>query len=403
MINLDLSRIFKSDAVATPLTATILGYVLQKEDNTEAVQKALKASGVILKYAKEFEDGTVIYKQSPDVSDEDLKDATIFKTGENLAVVCKGIDADAMTDGLQAATVVKELGFMPGLDMATNALMSNINAAFTDGTDIVTKVEEALGDFNSYVVAAATSIPAEAFKAEMAVKSATVPSGPVRTSQTDEMSAGNMDGESSWQNKGNTTVADDDAVNKNKDKTKLTEEADRIAAAAGYGTKKEDKERARKAGWQGENRRKEDKKDCDKKRRWGEQDDDGDEAKKTDMSAIMKELTEGIKKATSPMGDAITALAESMKGIQKSVGDLGGKVEVASKAATEAGELARKADATVKGALVGGATEDDLEQRVYKEAPADTGRTIDTAYDRTIRKSVKTVAEQRANSRRNMN
>jgi len=371
MINLDLSRIFKQDNA--PLTATILGYVLQKEDNTEAVQKALSASGVILKYAKEFEDGTVIYKQSEDVSDEDLKDATIFKTGENLAVVCKGIDAEAMTDGLQAATVVKELGFMPGIDMATNALMTNLNAAFADGKDVVAKAEEALTDFTSYVMAAATAIPAEAFKAEMAVKSATVPSGPVRTSQTDEMSAGNMGGE----NKGKThTPEEDDAVNKNKDGGKITAEAVAAKKAEDEAKEKQEKEEAAKKAAANPG---------------------------MDMSQITKALTEGIKLATAPIGDAMASLTETIKGIQKSVGDLGTKVEATAKAATEAGEIARKADATVKGALVGGATGDDPDgERVNKNESADSGRTIDTAYDRSIRKSVRSVSEQRNARRMNM-
>lgn len=169
-----LSRVFKREAPvlnkkSEPEQASILSFVVEKNEDFDAVKSALGEAGFSVEKMEENEDGTVSFKQSDEAVNED--EATVVRLSDSLIAVVKGFQPYCENMKTFAEAVGVE-NYYSGVDVASRALRQTINKALYDSDDLPTAkkaVTKALADFAGYVTGLIDGLPQAAFKAEKVV------------------------------------------------------------------------------------------------------------------------------------------------------------------------------------------------------------------------------------------
>lgn len=369
MINLDFRRIMKGRQDSKP---SIVGYVIAKTDKTPQIEAALKDVGV--KIDTVVEDGDVLVLRQDD-SDPAAKENVVVKLAPDFMVVCKGFDPYRMVEDMSFGEILKSQGFMPGFSMASEALYTSIRnslASAEDGSDAVSKIDDAVSEFHDYVLGLAKVIPQAAFKAMESFRK-------VKDEAEEEvkLAAAMSDAEKAHMAK---------MAPKDKMAFIRSSSADRAKV---MGVKKEDTDAAAKAAQEAVLKAEAEKKVKDEAEKVAKAAADaaakvvaaGAAEGAKDIAAVVKEV---LDKALKGVGDTITG---AIAPVTKSITDLTAKVELAVKDSAEAKVLAKKSADAVN-ATLNLTAEDDDASRSQKQETGSLG-IIDTAFNRNVRKSDK--------------
>ncbi len=359
---IDLSRAFKSDGAKQ---AQIVGYAIQKTDRSETIDAGLKAAGVTVDKVVEFDDGSMVYKQ--DDSDLNGKDIVPVRMDDDFVLLVKGFDPYSVGNSMGFDEIIKSQGFMPGLSMGMDALGTTIRTALSgadSAEDAVSKIEDALEQFSDYAAKLAGSIPSTAFKALESFRKTkaegVVLKGLVKPADMDQAAWDKMPPKDKM---AACQKADDAAKAKKLADDKAKEEQDKAQKAAADA--RVAKEAALNEGEKAHYAKL--TKDEDKAAFLGMDAAKRAEAmkpvQKTDSAPagapdVGAQIAAAMEKAAT--GFAAT-ISKAMEPVQKSVADLGSKVDAALTAANEAKALAQKNEKVLKGTVLGGAQPDPEE------------------------------------------
>lgn len=160
------------------IAPSISAFVVKKGEALDAQKEAIKAAGFdVEKAVEKSEEGLVIFMQG-DTTEETLTDATMVGFGAgDVQVAIKGFTSwgsgvSTFTDKVQAQ------GFYSGLDMALDVLECSLFNEASDDDDrakTFTDVGEVIDQFKAYVMGLLGQVPEKAFKAELALKSISLP------------------------------------------------------------------------------------------------------------------------------------------------------------------------------------------------------------------------------------
>lgn len=395
---IDLSKVFLKKAEG-PTEVQVLGYIMQKQDNTEEVRTALKAAGVDVESIEEFEDGVALFKQGDVVIKED--EVYPVKLQEGFIALCKGFDPTQVAGQSQSfGEVIKSQGFMPGFNLATEALYNTIKNSMRESKtkdEAVAALNTALTDYQNYMLTIAKGIPLSAFGACEAFNTAVETAKAEATKKADEVAkaskvckecGGPVDDNGKHMSGGKSTEPDED------DKAKKAE-ADAVKKAE---DEKAAKELALKNAKDAAAAETDPTKKAELEAKVKEL--EPEPAKAPDVSAQINEAVGSVAKSLSEaMGKAISDMSATLT---KSITDLGTKVDAVAKDAADAKTLAEKHDKTMKGTVTGGDPDDDPVNpgKVVNKDEGGMG-CIDTSIHRNVRKSASyadTVARKHARS-----
>jgi hypothetical protein len=367
MFNLDrsLSRIMKGDD-----KPAIVGYVIDKTDKLPEIEKALKDAGV--KVDAVVEQGDVLVLKQGDHDLKALSNVAI-KLSPDFMVVCKGFDPK----GLSAASfgeVLKTQGYMPGPELATEALYSAVAEAMSsDGA--VAKIDDAVDEFHGYITSLCNSVPLPAFKAFDAFRAAKYELSRKAMTKPEDVP------QEKWDAMDDSARAAACKAYK-EEQERLAKKADDDAKAA---KKAEDDAAAAAAKVE------------DDKKKVGEnpkpdpaKPDPAKPDPKPEPALSVQQITEivgtAIKAATT---DILKQVTESGKKTQETLTGLATQVSAVAKDAKEAKALAVKNEAALKGTVLSPDTTGDPDGDGKPPARKTDGEigAFDTAYHRNIRKA----------------
>ena len=162
-INSVLKREGKTKKAETPAVAAL---AIKKEDADALVPVLLKKG---FKTEDTIErDGILILKQETEFNESDL---VAFKMDDNVVAMVSNVKKSfhAFGDSLSFADNIASQGFMPGIFVATDALLEtfhNILYASNNSSDVRMKMQTAIGEYSSFVIKMAEELPEIVFKLE---------------------------------------------------------------------------------------------------------------------------------------------------------------------------------------------------------------------------------------------
>ena len=335
---LDLTRVFarKSEAPAIQ----VVGVATMKDDSFDETKEQISEAGFRVEDQVEMEDASVVFKQEGEADGE----GCVVRISDSVALVMKNFvphEMDIEYGDKTFSEVVKEQGFYPSVAAVLADLSDSIPdmvAKADSPTEAAELVSKMFDEAKLYATTMVGALPVEAFKLEVAQKACKpkdkMPEEPAAEDTTgDEKKAKKDEGTTE------EPVAKEDGA-----PTDPAPAAEVIAAPAPVVEP---------------------------------------EHKETPAVSIEKGLTEEqvsniVSNHTGKAIDALAKKVEEMIGtlstaVQKSVTDLGAKVDQAT-------EIATKAEAAIKGAVVTGSDTDDRGVRKSEPVGIFGGREIDTGY-----------------------
>ena len=374
---LDLSNLFtrKSEKETTQTEKVeVVGVVTMKGDSFDSVKAQLEAQGVKVSDATEMEDGSVVFKQvDGDVDGEGL----VVRVNEHVAFITKGFrpyNMDMAVGEQSFEAVCKSQGFYPGVSTVMNVLGSSVVGLVEKADDpakAAAAVSSMFEEAKQYVTKMVSALPAVAFKAESVmpevVEKAAKEMIKCKTCGT-ECEAGCE----KCPKCGSDPMAEP--------KAKKEDEA-----CAECGTPKSEHPAIKEEG--------EDVcKACGSKKKKpadARNDEEGDSAKKEEVSKSEKSLTtEEVSAIVSTQVE--TAMETLTKKMEEMISGLTSQVtksvqEVSDKV-TQVESVAKSASDKVAGIVVSGSDADDHDKVQKTECVGFGGREIDTAFMPKIRK-----------------
>lgn len=173
-------RLLKRESAKKAAVApTIIGLVVRKGEGFEDAKLALVASGFSVESVVEKADADVsIFLQDGHV-EADLGDASMVSLkGEEVMVALKGFSS--WTDSLKTfSDKVSAQGFYPSMTSALDVLEDSLyqEASDGDGQDkTIADITDVISQFQTYMLGLIKAVPAQAFKAERALKAVKIPS-----------------------------------------------------------------------------------------------------------------------------------------------------------------------------------------------------------------------------------
>lgn len=164
----DLASVLKREKPASE-QPSVVGVVTMKSDQLPAITEQIKAAGFSVEKSEELEDGSVVFKQTDDVSGE----SAVIRVSDNAALVVKGLRPYMMdvtlSDGTTFAEVCKAQGFYPGVGTMVDVLRNSVLTLAEKSDDPATAAKEVSKMFDEakqYAVALVQGLPAKAFKME---------------------------------------------------------------------------------------------------------------------------------------------------------------------------------------------------------------------------------------------
>lgn len=444
-----MSRKVQKSAAGGQIVAYVIQKADRKPELEKALKEAGAKVDVVVEDGDVViykQDDTVLKSEDGEVN----KEVVAVKLTDDFAVVCKGFDPHQLTQESSFGEILKSHGFMPGFSMATEALYQSVRNSLLsseDRSEAVKGIGEALDEYGNYVGGLAKQIPQAAFKSleafQKAKKEAT--KEPVKKEMTDEEKAfmesldeaGKMafmkaspEERAAMMAKSKPAAAEEkpvveDAAMKTEDKKSepaqkaedkkedVTKGANGTSAGSGQGEGAQAGKEAASAVNQGTASATSDMQAPAARvdgaggepsavaPASGSVSNDGYDPKKAprehpetvvDKAQVEKMVTDAVATATAAIAASITAqITKSMEtmigGVQKSVTEIKGSVEQATKNAKDALDLAQKTDQTLSGKVVSEDGGDPVETPVRKSEGA-IG-TFDTAFHRGVRKQDK--------------
>ena len=155
-----LGRIIKK-ADKNPIVA---GLVVFQQEDMASIEAAVKAEGFNVEAVIKNEDGTIIYSQV-----EDIKDVTIVRLSDSMAVLMQNIDtqAAAMSEAANFNAEFPAEGFFQSEVVAKAALEATVSGLIQKGE--VAGIAAVTEQFTAYVAALTAAVPEAVFKADAAV------------------------------------------------------------------------------------------------------------------------------------------------------------------------------------------------------------------------------------------
>lgn len=364
--------------------AKLVGFVVEKgEAITEDVKKALAEAGVKVFKAVENADDTVYFDQ------EAGEGELIVKMNPHALAVFGGVDAETIVKGTRYESLYNEIGFLPSIEDARASAEGVVKTKLASEGGY-SDACSALNDAQAYDKALRAALPDNVFKAaEIVAKAFKAKPKPAGQAAMD----GVPDGKDKEPDADETKKAEADAVDCPVCK------GEKCAACAEQGkVTKEEAETLQKAFV----KKPKPMNDGDPE---DAKDGGADEAEEMASKKATKSQ-EGKPAATMPPMDqevqkSLTTMAETLAQVQKSVTEIAGAVANVAKAqgelatevagvkatATKAQETASKAEAAVKGAVIGGVPPADNEEgKVAKSEERGTLGVIDTAFQPHVRR-----------------
>lgn len=385
---IDLSRMFKSDG-----QAKIVGYVLKNEDRTDAVDAALKSLGIAIDKPVEFSDGTMVFKQQEFDLKAENNGVVAIKMDADFVLLAKGFDPYSMSAEMGFSDILKSQGFMPGLSMAMDALGTTVRQSLINAEgpeDAVTKVEAALDQFHDFAAKLVASIPSTAFKAQDIL---------LKTKAEDAKLIGEVTDEADKKHLTTLKTAKEKSAfvrATKEDRLKVTKAAADAGNTAAIEAEKVALTKA-EGELQGEEKAFYEKLAADKRPaflkakptdRAAQMQCQKDEDAKIKGGDVTATLTNLLQKSMETMLGTVKTMVD---GVQKSVTDLGvdlgTKVDAVAAVAKDAKETAEKVKKAAQGVILSGSDDDDLPAEREVRKNESTGMQIDTAFNRTVRKT----------------
>lgn len=164
---LDLNGLFRREPVrkeepSTPaIEATLVGLVVEKSDRLEEVASLLSEAGFTTDNREEGEDNTVVFKQA-----DEIEGATIFKLNDQMLALVKGVNPEEDLSDLSFVEVHKEHGFLPSVELAGQFTMNNVLAlSASEDEERVQKSAGAIEELQVYTAFCNQVLPAKVVKA----------------------------------------------------------------------------------------------------------------------------------------------------------------------------------------------------------------------------------------------
>lgn len=170
---LDLHKIGRSlfrKGDGKPAVAAVLA---RKSADQDAIKARLTKAGLAVDNASEKE-GTVVYAQKG----VDQEGAVVVKLDDNVALVVTNVQKAFESYDFSSTTfgeVFKAGSFYPSMCVANDMLASTVSNIMYDAADPASAAEaisKAVDEYKDYVTALASSLPVQAFKADVEVKKA---------------------------------------------------------------------------------------------------------------------------------------------------------------------------------------------------------------------------------------
>ena len=156
MINLNTLFTRKAEKQAPQVAAIAISKSVPADKAAELV----KAAGYSVEKMQKAEDGTLVFAQV-----EDLEGAVPVQVNEAVVLVMKYFEPYSQDLGFSEA--VKAQGFVPSVDMASRVMADKLSATLWSSEDkegAVTAIEKCVTDFSAWVTTQARQIPSTAFK-----------------------------------------------------------------------------------------------------------------------------------------------------------------------------------------------------------------------------------------------
>jgi hypothetical protein len=166
-------KIVKGEQVQEPEKPSIAAVVVfeRKGDSANAkIAEAIKAAGLSIEHAVKNEDKTITYMQAAEMP----KDVKLVRLSDQVLVAVKGFQPGGEGKESDFASSANSSGFYQGVDSALDVLFSKICAVLQDATapkDAASSIDQLVEGFGEYVNELVTKLPAEAFKADISVRS----------------------------------------------------------------------------------------------------------------------------------------------------------------------------------------------------------------------------------------
>lgn len=327
---LDLNGLFRRQPVrkeepSTPeIEATLVGLVVEKSDRLEEVASLLSEAGFTTDNREEGEDNTVVFKQA-----DEIEGAIIFKLNDQMLALVKGVDPEEDLSDLSFVEVHKEHGFLPSVELAGQFTMNNVLAlSASDDEERVQKSAGAIEELQVYTAFCNQVIPAKVVKAAADVETLLKqdPPAPAEPAAEDPAPVA-------------ATKADEGADPAPAEPTAPAEPA---AAPTGVTTEAVQ------------------------------------EMVQKSVEGILESVKAMVTKANADIAEALATVTKSVEGLSEQVSGIKEQGETLATKMAEVESVAKSAEQSVKGTVVGGEPADDRQVRKQERDPR--SGVFDTAF-----------------------